>query len=137
MHKSQGTWSEGLGQIGETDEVFTLNSQQRIDIGCRKWSSQCGVVHPDFKSHVNRTVTLKGDKGSAINISAKQKLNTESSAMAKLVGVDYALPLASWVPLFLKEQGHKVKENVIKQDNESAILLANNGKAFGQMDMGN
>ena len=59
-----------------------------------------------------------------MNISAKQKLNTESSAVAELVGVDHAPPLALWVPLFLKEQGHKVQENVVKQDNESATLLA-------------
>ena len=38
------------------------------------------------------------------------------------------LPLALWVPLFLKEQGCEVKENIVKQDNESAILLAKNGK---------
>ena len=44
------------------------------------------------------------------------------------MGVDHALPSVLWVPLFLKEQGHEVQENVIKQDNESAILLAKNGK---------
>ena len=31
-------------------------------------------------------------------------------------------------PLFLKEQGHEVKENAVKQDNKSATLLAKNGK---------
>ena len=45
------------------------------------------------------------------------------------MGVDHALSLALWVPSFLKEQDHKVKENIIKQDNESTVLLANNGKA--------
>ena len=48
--------------------------------------------------------------------------------MAELVGVDQVLPLALCVPLFLKEQGCEVKENIAKQDNESAILLAKNGK---------
>ena len=42
---------------------------------------------------------------------------------------DCTPPLALWAPLFLKEQGHNVEENVIEQDNESATLLANNGKA--------
>ena len=37
-------------------------------------------------------------------------------------------PLALWAPSFLKEQGHDVKENIPKQDNRSAILLAKNGK---------
>ena len=86
-------------------------------------------VHPDFKNHVSGTVTFKGGKGLTINILAKQKLNTESSTVAELVGVDCVLPLVSWAPPFLKEQGHEVKENVIVQDNESAILLANDSEA--------
>ena len=71
---------------------------------------------------------FKEGHGSVINVSAKQKLNTESSTVAELVGADQAPPLALWVPLFLKEQGDDVKENVVKQDNKSAILLAKNGK---------
>ena len=63
-----------------------------------------------------------------MNASAKQKLNTESSTVAELAGADQVLPLVLWAPLFLKEQGHEVKENIAKQDNESAILLAKNGK---------
>ena len=43
-------------------------------------------VHPDFKSHVGATMIFKGGKGSAINASAKQKLHTESSTTADLVG---------------------------------------------------
>ena len=119
VHKSQGAWSEGLEQTGEIDEVFTFDSQQRTDIGCRKWSSQCGMVsgfgigvHPDFKSHVSRTMTFVGGKGSAINVLAKQKLNTKSSTVAELVGVDCTLPLVLWVPPFLKEQGHNIKKNM-------------------------
>ena len=86
-------------------------------------------VHPDFKSYVGANVFFKGRKGSPINISAKQKLNTESSTIEELVGVDCILPLVLWVPLFLKEQGHEVKENVVHQDNKSTISLAKNGKA--------
>ena len=86
-------------------------------------------VHPDFKSYVGRNMFFKGGKGSPINISAKQKLNTESLTMAESVGVDCVLPLVLWVPLFLKESGCEVKENVIHQDNKSTISLAKNGKA--------
>ena len=85
-------------------------------------------VHPDFKSHVGGTMKFKEGHGSVINVSAKQKLNTESSTVAELVGVDHALPLALWVPSFPKEQGHKVQENVIKQDNKSTMSPAKNGK---------
>ena len=65
---------------------------------------------------------------SVINLSTKQKLNTESSTVAELVGVDQVLPLVLWAPPFLKKQGHEVKENIVKQDNESTISLAKNGK---------
>ena len=36
--------------------------------------------------------------------------------------------MVPWVPLFLEEQGCKIKENIVCQDNQSAILLENNGK---------
>ena len=73
-------------------------------------------------------MSVEGGKGSPINISAKQKQNTGSLTTAELVGVDCAPPLAPWAPSFLKEQGHEVRENVVKQDNESAVLLVKNRK---------
>ena len=32
------------------------------------------------------------------------------------------------MPLFLEEQGYKIDKNLVHQDNQSAILLENNGK---------
>ena len=71
---------------------------------------------------------FKEGSRSVMNTSTKQKLNTKSSTVAELVGVDQAPPSALWVALFLKEQGHEAQENLVKQDNESAILSAKNGK---------
>ena len=71
---------------------------------------------------------FQGGLGSPIQISAKQKLNTDSSTAAELVAVHQALPEVLWAPLFLEEQGHKIEENLVHQDNQSAILLENNGK---------
>ena len=94
-----------------------------------EWSMDSAFgAHPDFKSHAGATMKFKEGHGSVVNLSAKQKLNTESSTVAELVGVDHALPLVLWAPLFLKEQGYKVKENAVKQDNKSTTLLAKNGK---------
>ena len=67
-------------------------------------------VHPDFKRHVGATMTFKGGKGSAIDVSAKQKLNTESSTTAKLVGAHHSLPLALWVSLFLENRDTTCKK---------------------------
>ena len=60
-------------------------------------------------------------------MSAKQKLNTDSSTTAELVAVGQLLPLVMWVPLFLEEQGHPTETNCVCQDNNSAILLEKNG----------
>ena len=111
----------------------TVNHALTLDTGKGvhnvEWSVDSAFgVHPDFKRHVRGTMTFKDSKASAINTLTKQKLNTESSTMAG-VGVDHTPPLALWAPLFLKEQGHNVKENVIEQDNKSTALLANNSKA--------
>ena len=60
--------------------------------------------------------------------SSKQKLNTKSSAEAELVGASDYLPNILWVTNFLKGQGYDVVENVLEQDNQSAIKLETNGR---------
>ena len=71
---------------------------------------------------------FQGGKGSPIQMSIEQKLNADSSTVAELVAVHQGLPMVLWAPLFLKEQGCKVKENIVCQDDMSAIILENNGK---------
>ena len=63
-----------------------------------------------------------------ISSSSKQKINTRSSTEAELVGVNDALTMVIWVRLFLEAQGFDIKENIVFQDNQSTILLENNGK---------
>ena len=85
-------------------------------------------VHPDFKGHTGVAMKFKDRKGSPIQHSSKQKLNMSSSTMCKPVQVGNVLPMILWTPLFLKKQGYKVNNNVVMQDNTSAILLEKNGK---------
>ena len=61
--------------------------------------------------------------------SGKQKLNTRSSTETELVGVDDMMPDVLWSALFLQEQGFEIKNNLIHQDNQVAILLEKNGKS--------
>ena len=68
-------------------------------------------------------------KGALISISAKQKLNTRSSTDAELFAGDDAMSLVFWTRLFLEAQGIEVQENIVYQDNKSAILLEEKGKA--------
>jgi len=55
--------------------------------------------------------------------SMQQKLNGQSSMEAKLIGVSDALPQMLWTQNFLEAQGYPIKESIVYQDNQSAILL--------------
>ena len=60
--------------------------------------------------------------------SNKQELNTKSSTEAEVVGVSDYLPFNIWARMFMEEQRYRLKENILYQDNESAIKLENNGR---------
>jgi hypothetical protein len=79
-----------------------------------------------FKSHTGGVMTFGG--GAAQSILRKQKLNTRSSTESELVGADDVSVMILWTKLFLEEQGYKIKQNVLYQDNKSTILLEENGK---------
>jgi hypothetical protein len=66
--------------------------------------------------------------GFPISSSSKQKLNTRSLTESKLVGIDDMMSLIIWLQNFLKAQGYVVVDNILHQDNRSAILLEQNGK---------
>ena len=45
------------------------------------------------------------------------------------MGVNDAMYLALWVRHFLEKQGCAIKDNIVYQDNQSAMKLENNGRA--------
>ena len=79
---------------------------------------------------------MRGQTGGAISLghgvvqgrSSKQRINTKSSTEAELVGVSEFLPYNIWLTNFLKEQGYPIENNILMQDNTSAIKLENNGR---------
>ena len=91
------------------------------------WIDGSYAVHPDMRGHTGAAMSMGA--GVMYGSSTKQKLNTRSSTEAELVAVDDVLPQVLWTRLFLQEQGYAVSENVIHQDNQSAILLEKNGRA--------
>ena len=46
-----------------------------------------------------------------------------------MVGVDDMLPQILWTRYFLIAQGFKVDDNVLYQDNQSAMKMENNGRS--------
>jgi hypothetical protein len=97
------------------------------DSALRWWIDASFPVHHDMKSHSGLTLSM--GKGSIISSSTRQKINTKSSTEAELVGVNDGMGIITWTRNFMKEQGFDVKDNIIYQDNQSAILLERNGRA--------
>ena len=70
---------------------------------------------------------MKLGSGIVYGASNKQKMNTSSTTKAELVGVSDTMPKVLWSRYFIEAQGYTVEDVVINQDNQSTILLANNG----------
>ena len=85
------------------------------------------AVHANMRGHTGGGLTM--GRGYPIVCSTKQKLNTRSSTESELVGVDDMMPSILWTRYFLREQGYRVSDNIIFQDNKSTMLLERNGKA--------
>ena len=68
-------------------------------------------------------------RGFPLDKSTKHKLNTRSSMESEIVAVDDLIPQILWARLFMRAQGFEVRDNILYQDNRSAILLEKNGKA--------
>ena len=79
-----------------------------------------------MKTHTGGTLSL--GKGSIYATLTKQKINTKSSTDAELVAVDDLMPQILWTRLFLESQGMMVKDNIVHQDNMSAIKLEKYGR---------
>ena len=56
------------------------------------------------------------------SFSRKQKINGKSLTEAELIGLDL------WMRYFMEGQDYKSEENILFQDNKSAMLLEKNGR---------
>ena len=85
------------------------------------------AVHKDMRSHTGAYMTF--GRGMLNGASNKQKINTTSSIEDEVVGVHDNMPAVLWTRYFLQEQGYPHKPLILHQDNQSSILLKNNGRA--------
>jgi hypothetical protein len=95
------------------------------------WVDAYYGVHPDMRSHTGATMSM--GTGCVYSMSRRQCLNTRSSTKAELVGVNDAMNMVLWCHLFLEAQGFTVTNNILYQDNQSAMLLEKNGKMSSSM----
>ena len=91
------------------------------------WIDGSFAVHPNMRGHTGGGLSM--GRGFPIVNSTKQKLNTRSSTETEIVGVDDCMPHICWSRYFLQAQGYGMTENIVYQDNKSAILMEKNGKA--------
>ena len=91
----------------------------------QRWVDAAYATHPDMKGQTGATFTM--GQGSIYSDSLKQKLVAHSSTEAELIGVHDILRQILWTCNFLMSQGYPVQENIVYQDNMSAMLLENNG----------
>ena len=95
------------------------------------WVDASFAIHDDMKSRTGATMSLW--QATIYCASKKQKIMTSSSTEAELVGISDALPKILWCRYFMKAQGCIVEDVYVYQDNQSTILLENNGmKSVGK-----
>ena len=78
-------------------------------------------VHPDARGHSGLFVTQ--GKGAMINVSKKVGVATTSSTETEIVSTGERLPKCTWFRYFRIAQGEEEKEDILMQDNKSAIVL--------------
>ena len=89
------------------------------------WADASFAVHGDMKSHSGILASL--GRGAIYARSATQKLNTTSSTESEVVAGSEALAQALWTSSFLRNQGYDVRNALLRQDNQAAIRLHENG----------
>lgn len=82
-------------------------------------------VHMDMKSHTGGAMTFRHDV--IMSKSSKQKLNVKSWTKGEVVGMSDYVSFPIWIRYFLEEQGCKVEENIVYQDNQSVMKIEKNG----------
>ena len=90
------------------------------------WVKESYGIHPDARSQTGGTASLL--KVSFISTSIKQILNTRSLTETELVAADDLMPHLCWTNYFLGCQGYNINSTIMYQDNQSAILLDDNGR---------
>lgn len=109
---------------GTIDMFLTLGVDSTSIL--KTWVDASYAPHPDMRSHTGECSSF--GIGMAFSRSAKQKLNTKSSTEAELIRISDVLPYHLWIKYCLEELGHRIKENIIYQDNQSAIRMEINGR---------
>ena len=95
------------------------------------------AVHNNMRSHTGAMLIF--GRGAVFSLSNKQKVNSTSSTVAEIIGVDDAMNFVMWVNLFVEQQVLNLptesiikklgsQPSVLQQDNTNSIRLEANDK---------
>ena len=121
-----------IGYLKRTIKLPLILQSDGVNV--LKWLVDASyATHYDIQGHTGGTISIgKEGRVSIIIISKKQKLNTKSSTEAELVREDNAMPQMLRTSYFLEEQGYGIDENILYQENMSAMLVEKNGKKYSK-----
>ena len=85
-------------------------------------------VHKDIRSHIGGMIPHGG--GAVYTGSTWQGINAKNSIESQLVGANDFIHQVIVTQYFIEAQRYDAKENIKYQDNQSSILLGNNGKGY-------
>jgi hypothetical protein len=112
-----------VGYLKQPRDLPLILSSDNISV-VKWWVDGSYATHLNMRGHTGAGLSL--GRGFPVVASTKHKLNTRSSTEAELVSVDDCMPMILWTRYFLLEQGYDINENILFQDNKSAMLLEKN-----------
>ena len=89
-------------------------------------------IHADGKSHTGIAYALDRHSSPVLCMSKKQKIISESSTEAELIALHTSGKDCVWMSQLILSLGIKIGIAIIYQDNNAAMLLANNGQPIHQ-----
>ena len=117
--------------MGTIDKVLLLTPSPELNL--ISWIDASYAIHQDAKGHSGVIITAGEKGGSPVFISSrKQKLVARSSTEAELIALHDGSPQVVWSRKFLEELGFAQRPVIIKQDNKSAMFMAEKGSGTFQ-----
>ena len=95
----------------------------------KRWIYALFTVHLNMRGNTGGGLSM--GRGFPVVTYKNQNLNTQSSTEAYIAGLYYCIPAVCWTRYFLEAHDYNVTENIVYQDNQSAILLEKNINASG------
>ena len=129
MHYIGRSWCLLLQEYGKGNKIYTKNHCPTINPVYRKiWKYKmvcwCSIYSAQLYEESHWCIHHHGNRRGICP--TQKKFNTMSSTQAKIVEVEDVLKQLVCTHCFLKDKGYKIHDNIIHQNNQSAVKLDKN-----------